>query len=100
VEKIQLNDRLRLGLAVLTAKTVTFIVRSLKLGAASVLPGEIARRLQPKLLQLLSFQVKQGVILIAGTNGKTTTSLLLRTMLENKGWRVTHNATGANLETA
>ena len=98
MEKIQLNDRLRLGLAVLTAKTVTFIVRSLKLGAASVLPGEIARRLQPKLLQLLSFQVKQGVILIAGTNGKTTTSLLLRTMLENKGWRVTHNATGANLE--
>ena len=96
--KIQLIDRLRLGGAVLTAKTVTFIVRSLKLGAASVLPGEIARRLQPKLLQLLSSQVKRGVILIAGTNGKTTTSLLLRTMLENKGWRVAHNATGANLE--
>ena len=67
--KIQLIDRLRLGGAVLTAKTVTFIVRSLKLGAASVLPGEIARRLQPKLLQLLSSQVKRGVILIAGTNG-------------------------------
>ena len=98
MEKIQLSDRLRLGLAVLTAKTVTFIVRSLRLGAASVLPGEIARRIQPNLLQLLSCQVKQGVILIAGTNGKTTTSLLLRTMLENKGWRVTHNATGANLE--
>lgn len=96
--KIQLIDRLRLGGAVLTAKTVTFIVRSLKLGAASVLPGEIARRLQPKLLQLLSSQVKLGVILIAGTNGKTTTSLLLRTMLENKGWQVAHNATGANLE--
>ena len=98
MEKIQLSDRLRLGLAVLTAKTVTFIVRSLRLGAASVLPGEIARRIQPNLLQLLSCQVKQGVILIAGTNGKTTTSLLLRTMLKNKGWRVTHNATGANLE--
>ena len=96
--EIQLSDRLRLGLAVLTAKTVTFIVRSLRLGAASVLPGEIARRIQPNLLQLLSCQVKQGVILIAGTNGKTTTSLLLRTMLKNKGWRVTHNATGANLE--
>lgn len=96
--EIQLSDRLRLGLAVLTAKTVTFIVRALRLGAASVLPGEIARRIQPNLLQVLSCQVKQGVILIAGTNGKTTTSLLLRTMLENKGWRVTHNATGANLE--
>jgi UDP-N-acetylmuramyl tripeptide synthase len=98
VKKIQLSDHLRLGGAVLTAKTVTFIVRSLKLGAASVLPGEIARRIQPKLLQLLSCQVKRGVILIAGTNGKTTTSLLLRTMLERQGWRVAHNATGANLE--
>jgi UDP-N-acetylmuramyl tripeptide synthase len=98
VGKIQPIDRLRLGAAVLTAKTVTFMVRSLRLGAASVLPGEIARRLQPKLLQLLSCQVNQGVILIAGTNGKTTTSLLLRTMLERQGWRVVHNATGANLE--
>lgn len=96
--KIQLSNRVRLGLAVLTAKTVTFIVRSLRLGAASVLPGEIARRLQPKLLQLLSCQVRRGVILIAGTNGKTTTALLLRTMLERQGWRVAHNATGANLE--
>lgn len=97
-KKIQLIDRLRLGLAVLTAKTVTFIVRSLRLGAASVLPGEIARRIQPQLLHLLSCQVKQGIILIAGTNGKTTTSLLLCTMLERQGWRVAHNATGANLE--
>lgn len=42
--------------------------------------------------------MKHGVILIAGTNGKTTTSLLLRTMLERQGWQVVHNATGANLE--
>ncbi|QFS44792.1 Mur ligase family protein [Nostoc sphaeroides CCNUC1] len=80
------------------AKSVTFIVRSLRLGAASVLPGSIARRIEPRLLQLLSQQVKNGVILIAGTNGKTTTALLLCTILERKGFRVTHNSTGANLE--
>ena len=38
------------------------------------------------------------MILIAGTNGKTTTALLLCTILERKGFRVTHNSTGANLE--
>lgn len=97
-KQIQPIDRLKLGLAVSTAKTVTFLVRLFRLGAASVLPGEIARRLQPKLLQLLSFQVKRGVILVAGTNGKTTTSLLLKTMLERQGWRVAHNTAGANLE--
>jgi lipid II isoglutaminyl synthase (glutamine-hydrolysing) len=96
--KIQLIDRLRLGLAVSVAKSVTFMVRSLRLGAASVLPGSLARRIEPRLLQLLSQQAKNGVILIAGTNGKTTTSLLLRTILESKGYRVAHNSTGANLE--
>ncbi|MBW4686176.1 MAG: Mur ligase family protein [Komarekiella atlantica HA4396-MV6] len=97
-KKIQLIDRLRLGLAVSVAKSVTFLVRSLRLGAASVLPGSIARRIEPRLLQLLSQQVKNGVILIAGTNGKTTTALLLCTILERKGYRIAHNSTGANLE--
>ncbi len=96
--QIRLIDRLRLALAVSVAKSVTFTVRSLRLGAASVLPGSIARRIEPHLLQLLSQQVKSGVILIAGTNGKTTTSLLLKEILSRKGYRVAHNSTGANLE--
>lgn len=94
---MKLIDQIRLGLSVGVAKTVTGIVRQLRLGAASVLPGEIARRVHPKLLSLLCEQVKQGVILVVGTNGKTTTSLLLRTILENQGCKVTHNVTGANL---
>jgi UDP-N-acetylmuramyl tripeptide synthase len=96
--KIQLIDRIRLAFAVSVAKSVTFGVRSLRLGAASVLPGSLARRIEPRLLQLLTQQVKNGVILIAGTNGKTTTSLLLCSILERKGYRVAHNSTGANLE--
>lgn len=94
---MQFLDRLRLGLAVGVAKTTTTIVRGLNLGAASVLPGEIARRLQPRALGLLFSQVREGVILVAGTNGKTTTSLLLRSLLEAKGAKVVHNETGANL---
>ena len=94
---MQLVDRLRLGLAVGVAKTVTASVRRLKLGAASVLPGEIARRIEPDLLSLLCQQPKQGVILVVGTNGKTTTSSLLRTILERSGARIAHNVTGANL---
>jgi lipid II isoglutaminyl synthase (glutamine-hydrolysing) len=97
-KKLNLVDRVKLGVAVSVAKTVTLGVRSLRLGAASVLPGSLARRIEPKLLELLSQQVKNGVILIAGTNGKTTTSLLLRSILERKGYRVAHNDTGANLE--
>jgi len=94
---MQLFDRIRLGIAVAVAKTVTAVVKGLRLGAASVLPGEIARRLHPRLLPLLCGQVRRGVILVVGTNGKTTTSLLLRTILERQGAKVTHNTTGANL---
>lgn len=94
---MKLLDRFRLALAVTVAKTVTTSVRWLRLGAASVLPGEIARRFHPRLLSLLCQQVRHGVILVVGTNGKTTTSLLLRKILEDGGWRVAHNATGANL---
>ncbi|MDH6099588.1 Mur ligase family protein [Anabaenopsis sp. FSS-46] len=97
-KKIKLIDRLRLGLAVSVAKAVTLIVRSLGLGAASVLPGSIARRIEPRLLRLLSQQVKNGIIVIAGTNGKTTTALLLCGILKRQGYRIAHNSTGANLE--
>jgi lipid II isoglutaminyl synthase (glutamine-hydrolysing) len=86
-----------LGVAVLTAKTVTAAIRTLKMGAASVLPGTISKRLHPQILALLSQQIKYGVIVVAGTNGKTTTSLLLRSILEKDGWKVVHNEAGANL---
>nr|WP_322744462.1 MULTISPECIES: Mur ligase family protein [unclassified Coleofasciculus] len=94
---LSIMERLRLGLSVGAAKTVTSLVRLFRLGAASVLPGSISRRIQPQALPLLLAQVRRGVILIVGTNGKTTTSLLLRTLLERQGWQVAHNATGANL---
>jgi UDP-N-acetylmuramyl tripeptide synthase len=86
-----------LGIAVLTAKTVTSTIRTLKMGAASVLPGTISKRLHPQILSLLSQQIKSGIIVVAGTNGKTTTSLLLRSILEKDGWKVVHNEAGANL---
>jgi lipid II isoglutaminyl synthase (glutamine-hydrolysing) len=90
-------DRIRLGAAVFAAKAITASIRTLKLGAASVLPGTIAKNLHPRILSLLSQQIKHGVIVVAGTNGKTTTSLLLRAMLEKDGWTVVHNEAGANL---
>ncbi len=94
---MQLLDRVRLGLAVGVAKIVTGVVRSLRLGAASVLPGEISRRLHSRLLPLLFEQVSNGVILVVGTNGKTTTSLLLKQILSDRNFKVVHNSSGANL---
>ena len=91
-------ERLRLILAIALARSVSAAVRLSGRGAASVFPGSLARKLQPRTLELLAKQVRKGIVLVAGTNGKTTTSLLLRAMLEGAGYRTIHNATGANLE--
>jgi UDP-N-acetylmuramyl tripeptide synthase len=87
----------RLSLAVIIARVITFLVRRLGLGAASVLPGAIALRLYPQLLSVLCDQISQGIILVCGTNGKTTTSLLIKNILKLQGYKVVHNQTGANL---
>jgi lipid II isoglutaminyl synthase (glutamine-hydrolysing) len=94
---MELLQSIRLGVATAVAKIITKIVRLLKLGAASVLPGSIAKRIYPNILPLLFQQVRRGAIIVVGTNGKTTTSLLLKKILEDKGYSVAHNSTGANL---
>ena len=86
--QINLLDRTRLGIAVFVAKTITATIRILRMGSASVLPGTIGKRLHPQILSLLSQQIKYGVIIVAGTNGKTTTSLLLRDILVKDGLKV------------
>jgi UDP-N-acetylmuramyl tripeptide synthase len=88
---------LRLILAVNISRLITFLVKTLQLGAASVLPGAIALRLYPQILSVLCQQISQGIILVCGTNGKTTTSLLIKNILTLQGYRVVHNETGANL---
>jgi UDP-N-acetylmuramyl tripeptide synthase len=94
---MKLIQSIRLGVATVTAKIITKIVKLFKLGAASVLPGSIAKSIYPNILPLLFQQVRRGAIIVVGTNGKTTTSLLLKKILEDKGYSVAHNSTGANL---
>ncbi|BAW96255.1 UDP-N-acetylmuramyl tripeptide synthase [[Synechococcus] sp. NIES-970] len=90
-------DGLRLAIACSLGKTITGVVRGLKLSAGSVLPGAIARRIFPDILPDLFKQARKGVILVAGTNGKTTTSLLIKAILTAQGYKLAHNASGANL---
>ena len=63
----------------------------------TVLPGLVAQRLDPDLARRLTSRLPHGVVLLAGTNGKTTTSRMLARALECAGLRVVHNREGANL---
>ncbi|HEX9679189.1 MAG TPA: MurT ligase domain-containing protein [Candidatus Saccharimonadales bacterium] len=82
-------------ITVLFAKTVIIGLRLIgRHGTA--LPGLVAERLYPGLLSKLIGQLEQGVVLITGTNGKTTTAKIARTLLEHRNLRVLSNRSGSN----
>ncbi|MTI82028.1 MAG: DUF1727 domain-containing protein [Firmicutes bacterium] len=68
-------------------------------GRGSSLPGVVARRIYPHALRELSTQGKKGIIMVTGTNGKTTTNNMLAKVIEADGHRVIYNEEGANLIT-
>lgn len=67
-------------------------------GGGQALPGLLAERLDPELVGKLARRLPHGVILVTGTNGKTTTTKLIAAMLEAQGERVLTNRTGSNLK--
>jgi lipid II isoglutaminyl synthase (glutamine-hydrolysing) len=65
-------------------------------GDGSVIGGVIGLRLQPDLLSLLARG--RQVVLVTGTNGKTTTTRLITAALGTPGQQVASNAFGATME--
>jgi UDP-N-acetylmuramyl tripeptide synthase len=66
-------------------------------GGATSLPGLVAVRIAPDIAATLASELPHGSIVVAGTNGKTTTAALLAAVLRADGLRPVHNRAGANL---
>jgi UDP-N-acetylmuramyl tripeptide synthase len=64
-------------------------------GDGSVIGGVLGLRVEPDLLRLLA--TDRQVILVTGTNGKTTTTRLITAALGALGAEVASNAFGANM---
>lgn len=60
------------------------------------LPGVIAEKLRPNLIQKLT-QLPEGIVVVSGTNGKTTTTHLLSQVLKASGMHVFTNHSGSNM---
>lgn len=62
----------------------------------SALPGRVVEQINPGFLPQMLKQLPGGVIIVSGTNGKTTTTKLIVKLLESQGKRVLTNPTGSN----
>lgn len=87
----------RLILSVIGAKITGGIIRRIGRGGGTAAPGLVAERIDPGLLTKLSSQLSQGAVLVAGTNGKTTTARMIADIVQANGWKTVHNRSGSNL---
>ncbi len=63
----------------------------------TALPGLVASRVDPHILSNLTARLPAGSAVITGTNGKTTTTRLFSTILQQAGLKIVNNRSGSNL---
>lgn len=65
-------------------------------GGGSALPGLVVEKVDPTFLATALADLPRGVVVVTGTNGKTTTTKMLVALLRAHGLRVFTNPTGSN----
>jgi lipid II isoglutaminyl synthase (glutamine-hydrolysing) len=91
MSKLPLRARLATGIGGAAGRVSRLTGR----GDGSVIGGVLGLRVEPDLLRLLA--ADRQVILVTGTNGKTTTTRLITAALGALGQQVASNAFGANM---
>jgi UDP-N-acetylmuramyl tripeptide synthase len=79
------------------AKTTAAASRALKRGGGTAASGLVGLWLNPGLIRELGAQLGHGCVLITGTNGKTTTALLINHAARAAGLLPLANGSGSNL---
>lgn len=90
MSKIKLNT----FFAIITSKLTHFVAKNFFKGGSNF-PGKIALKFDRSILNTVC--KNYHVILITGTNGKTTTTSMIYNILKEKGYNVITNSTGANM---
>ncbi len=85
------------SLIILIGKAFVKLSVTLNLGSGSTWPGHVALKLNNNFIQEMSNINRVKIILVVGTNGKTTTGRLIQEILTKNNIRVFQNNSGANL---
>ncbi len=88
---------LRTSIATLAGKAARRAARIRGGGSGgSALPGLVAEKIDPRFLAHTLADLPGGIVVVSGTNGKTTTTKMLVAILRAHGQRVFTNSTGSN----
>jgi len=88
---------MRKTVGTLLGKSVAQAVKLRGKSGGQAMPGLVVESILPGYLGVMLKQLPEGVVLITGTNGKTTTTKMVVELLRASGKRVLTNATGSNL---
>ncbi|TAK59346.1 MAG: DUF1727 domain-containing protein, partial [Dehalococcoidia bacterium] len=89
--------KLRTIAAVCAGKIAGAASRIARRGGGTAIAGLAALRIDPHVVRQLGAQAGAGAIVVTGTNGKTTTSLMLSRIADAAKLRPLHNRSGSNL---
>jgi lipid II isoglutaminyl synthase (glutamine-hydrolysing) len=87
----------RATLAILLGRASGGLTRRLGISGGTSLPGLVAQLADPHLIERLAAQARHGCVVVTGTNGKTTSSGLVASVLRASGLRIWRNREGSNL---
>ena len=83
--------------ALLVGRAAAEAVRRVGRSGGTALPGLVAGALAPRLIEACARELGRGVVMVTGTNGKTTTAHLLAEVAREAGLVPLSNRSGSNL---
>lgn len=94
ISKVVSKIALKSIISILVSKLTQFLSKTFLKGGSNF-PGKVALKIDKNILKKVSYNYK--VILVTGTNGKTTTTSMIYNVLKEQGLNVITNDTGANM---
>ena len=89
---------IRKYLILFLAKQVKTLLRLFNVSGGTALPGLLVEKVYSKIFDDIATNFSQKIIVISGTNGKTSTTNILSNIFENTEISVISNFSGSNLE--
>jgi UDP-N-acetylmuramyl tripeptide synthase len=89
---------MRTLIALAFGRAIRKLIRVFRHGGGSAIPGTLASKIQPRLFEIAVSRFPQGLIVVTGSSGKSSTTKFLVQILENQGLKVFSNPSTANIK--